>query len=405
MKINKIAIALIILTLTGCVHLKVESDPPGAKVTINNRNFGTTPTNAIKISRSYPIIIKKNGYETYEGTISSANTNPYKVTLVEKEKEKTGLISITIVSEGGKIITTKEKVHAETNTIERSPNVKSVRKITNLSEYAWLGNFQISPDGRNVIFEQYEEESIDGKTSSYANLWSTSTSHGPVRRVTQGKYFDRSPAFSPEGKDIYFSSNRLASFDIWKLSYVSGAGLALKTNSSMMQENYPSKSPDDSTLLFSSFVRGSKIKQIWTLGSKNGELLQLREGQWPRWFPNGQKIIFSSIQRTTGEWKIWTMSKDGASPIQISTTNGSSDIHASVSPNGKKIVFASNRAKSENQKNYDIWFCDIDGSNLIQLTTNGSKDDYPIFSPDGKIIFFRSNRGVKWDIWAMKLAI
>lgn len=406
MKLLKIIFILLLLSfvLAACAHLRVESDPKGADVLINGRNFGKTPTKAIRITRTYPIEISKDGYKTYQGTISSGDGNPYKVTLEEKEREKTGFISVTIVSDGNKIITTKEKVHAETNTIERSPNVKSVRKMTNLSEHLWLGAFQVLPDGKSIIFEQFEEESVDGKTVGYSNLWITPTSPGPVRRITQGKYFDRSPSFSTDGKYIYFSSNRLDSLDIWKLSYISGAGLALITNSTMMQEDYPSISTDDTTLLFSSFVRGSRIKQIWTLGS-HGELLQLREGKWPRWYNNNRNIIFSSLQRTTGEWKIWTMSKDGSSPIQISTTNGSNDIHASVSPDGKKIIFASDRAKSGDRKNYDIWLSDINGANLTQLTTNGSKDDHPVFSPDGKTIYFRSNRGIKWDIWAMKLAM
>jgi len=402
---KKIVLCFALLFMVSCAHLRVESDPSGADVRISGRNFGKTPTTAIKISREYPIEISKEGYETYVGTISPGDINPYRVTLKEKERERSGFISITVISEDGKIMTKKEKVHAENDTIERSPNVKSVRKVTNLSEFSWLVNFEISPDGRTIVFEQYDEERVDGQKSSYSNLWSTPTSSGPVRRITQGKYFDRAPSFSSDGQSLYFSSNRLDSFDIWKLSYQTGSGLALKTNSAMMQEGFPSVSKDDSIILFSSMVKGSNIKQIWTLGTYNNELLQLREGRWPRFFNNDKSIIFSSLQRTTGEWKIWTMNADGSSPIQISTTNGSNDIHASVSPDGSKIVFSSDRATSRGKKNYDIWLSDIDGSNMIQLTTNGSRDDLPVFSPDGGTIYFRSNRGIKWDIWSMKLAI
>lgn len=403
---KKLFFGVLILTLiSACAQIRVESVPPGADVKINGRNFGKTPTRAIRIKSTYPIEVSKDGYETYVNTINYNDLNPYVVELVKKEREKSGLYSITITSDDGKIVMDKEKVHAETDTIERSPNVKSVRKITDLSEYSWLGSFQISPNGKDIIFEQYEEESVDDKTSKYSNLWSIPAAGGPVRRITQGKYFDKSPTFSPDGESLYFASNRLDSFDLWKLSYISGAGLSLKTNSSMMQEDFPSISDDNSVLLFSSYVKGSNIKQIWTLGMKNNELLQLREGRWPKWFNNNKSILFSGLQRTTGEWKVWTMNSDGSTPMQISTSNGSNDIHASVSPDGKKIVFASDRAISGDKKNYDIWLSDIDGSNLVQLTTNGSRDDFPVFSPDGTTIYFRSNRGVKWDIWAMKLAI
>jgi Tol biopolymer transport system component len=394
---------IIISIIAACSHIRVESEPSNANVQINGRQYGKTPTRPIRLLwiKDYPVVVSKEGYDTFYGNIST-DENPYRVKLVEKEIPQAGNLSVSLTNEDGRIIAIKEVVHAETDTIERSPNVKAVRKITNLPGYSWLGKFQPSPDGKSIIFEQYEEENPD--SSSYSNLWLTSISGGPVRRITQGQYLDNSPSFSSDGKIIYFSSNRLESFDLWKLSSLNGAGLGLITNSTMMQEDYPSTSKDGSIILFSSIVSGSEIKQIWTLGTKNNELFQLREGKWPQWFNIDTSIIYSSLQRTTGEWKIWTMNRDGSFPVQISTTNGSNDIHASVSPDGKKIVFASDRGISAGKRNYDIWLCDIDGSNLLQLTTNGSHDDYPVFSPDGNTIYFRSNRGVKWDIWAMKLA-
>lgn len=386
--------------LFSCAHVSVDSNPREAQVKINGRSFGETPTVPIRIRKQYPIEISKNGYETFYGKISPDDRSPYHVDL---KRILAGYIDIQVINEDGNIFSIKEKVHAETDTIERSPNVKSVRKITDISEYSWLESFQVSPDGRQIVFAQYEEELLNEEP--YSNLWTISTSGGPVRRITQGKYFDRSPSLSSDGKFLYFSSNRLDTFDIWSISFFTGEGLSLRTNSSMMQEDFPSVSEDGFLLLFTALTKGTKIKQIWTLGLKNNELFQLREGAWPKYFNNDSSIIFSGIQRTTGEWKIWTMNKDGSSPMQISTTNGSNDIHASVSPDGTKIVFASDRGVSNGMKNYDIWLCNIDGSNLIQLTTNGSRDDMPIFSPDGRYVFFRSNRGVKWDIWSMELAI
>ncbi len=395
---------LLFLFLVSCSHLRVESEPSGASVKINDRYYGSTPTKPIRIKmmREYRIAVSKEDYNTHYGVISYGDESPYRVKLIKKEKEKAGLVSVTITNEDGNIVARKEQVHAETDTIERSPNVKSVRRVTDQPDYFWVGKFHISPDGKSIVFEQYEEEQADN--NAYSNLWATPIAGGPVRRITQGNYLDNSPCFSSDGKLLYFSSNRLDSFDLWKLSYASGAGLGLITNSSTMQEDYPSISKDGTIILFSSVVRGSEIKQIWTLGTKNNELFQLREGKWPQWFNSDLSIIYSSLQRATGEWKIWTISRDGSFPVQISTTSGSNDIHASVSPDGRTIVFASDRGVSDDRKNYDIWLCDIDGSNLTQLTTNGSHDDYPVFSPDGKTIFFRSNRGVKWDIWAMSLA-
>lgn len=400
----RLLIIIIPLLAISCANIIVDSEPPGADVWINNRYFGQTPTAPINIKRKFPITITKDNYEPFHGTITRSHNSPFKVALEkipEKPKERAGNVLIKIGLEDGGIM--KESVYAETEVIERSPNVKAVRRITNLSENSWLGDFQISPSGENLIFSIYEEEK-DEKLSSYSNLWSANAfSSGPMRRITQGKYFDQTPSFSPDGEQIFFSSNRLDSFDIWRLSFLAGSGIALITSSSNMQEDYPSINQVNDIILFSSEVKGSKIKQIWTLNNNSGELLQLREGRWPIWFHD--KIVFSAIQRTTGEWKIWIMEKDGSSPIQISTSDGSNDIQPVISPDGRFIAFASDRALSGNMRNYDIWLSDIDGKNLIQLTTNGSRDDNPIFSPNGQTIYFRSNRGIKWDIWAMDLGI
>lgn len=86
MNLLKIILLLLPFALVACAHLRVESDPKGADVLINGRNFGKTPTKAIRINRTYLIEISKDGYKTYLGTISSRDDNPYKVILEEKKR-------------------------------------------------------------------------------------------------------------------------------------------------------------------------------------------------------------------------------------------------------------------------------------------------------------------------------
>jgi Tol biopolymer transport system component len=114
--------------------------------------------------------------------------------------------------------------------------------------------------------------------------------------------------------------------------------------------------------------------------------------------------MYSAVDRNTGKTKIWTMSPDSSQPIQLTQAADCNDIDACWSPDGKQILFASDRGQANGVQNFDIWLINSDGSNPKQLTTNGSRDDKPIFSKDGKAVYFRSNRGMKWDIWVMELA-
>jgi len=63
------------------------------------------------------------------------------------------------------------------------------------------------------------------------------------------------------------------------------------------------------------------------------------------------------------------------------------DAEATVSPDGTKIVFTSDRSGD-----LELYTCDIDGSNIVQVTTGLGYDGGAFFSPDSKKLVFRSSR-------------
>lgn len=74
------------------------------------------------------------------------------------------------------------------------------------------------------------------------------------------------------------------------------------------------------------------------------------------------------------------------------------DDHPAFSPDGKRIVFTSNRA---DPSNWEIYVMDVNGSNPQRLTNSPGLDTEPVFSPDGSLIVFCSERGGNLDIWVM----
>jgi Tol biopolymer transport system component len=90
------------------------------------------------------------------------------------------------------------------------------------------------------------------------------------------------------------------------------------------------------------------------------------------------KIAFSS--RRDGNGEIYLLTAEGETNI---TNNPAEDIEADLSPDGKRIVFASDREGS-----YDIWVVNVDGSGLIRLTEESAGDFGPRWSPDGERIAF-----------------
>lgn len=120
---------------------------------------------------------------------------------------------------------------------------------------------------------------------------------------------------------------------------------------------------------------------------------------------------------------IYVVGADGSAPRKIVTyatlrrsavahTFQEPDDHPSISPNGRRIVWTSNRADltqgvfEPERINWDIWVADINGQNAQQLTTAPGVDTEPTWSPDGSQIYWATGTDPFFgegdlDIWRM----
>ena len=135
--------------------------------------------------------------------------------------------------------------------------------------------------------------------------------------------------------------------------------------------------------------------------------------------PDGKKIVFTSIR--SGDLEIYTMDIDGSNVKQITHDLGY-DGGAFFSPDSKKLVFRASRPKTpEEIKEYkdflaqglvapvamEIFTCNVDGSDMKQLTHLGKANWAPYFTPDGRKIIFSSNhaatRGFAFQLYTINL--
>ena len=93
---------------------------------------------------------------------------------------------------------------------------------------------------------------------------------------------------------------------------------------------------------------------------------------------------------------------DGLEEIRL-TDNNSEDYSPSFSPDGTKIVFASNRASGGGSS--EIYVMNANGSQQTRLTFDGpfASNNSPAWSPDGERIVFssRGSNGDSSQIWRM----
>ena len=312
----------------------------------------------------------------------------YQIKTVTSEDEGTSLIVVPV----GRL--------AFEETIERSPSVSSVTQITDLKGDRIPGKFALSPDGQTIVFPMLEFQ-----PRSKWNLWrSSSDGSGGISRVTAGNYFDTTPAFSADGKRIYFSSNRNSLRPrVWSVQADGVGGISMLTQGDAFDQS-PSQNSKSERIFYQSMPRFSTNWQVWAISPDGGLPTQMTEGAEPRVSPDGSTILFSVPDSESELLKLWVMGAQGTNPTQLTDGEDSQEINASWSPDGNRIVFASDQAKDSNGKqNYDIWMMNRDGTGLTQLTTNGSTDWAPVFGPNGKFVYFLSNRGFNWEIWRMSI--
>ncbi len=123
--------------------------------------------------------------------------------------------------------------------------------------------------------------------------------------------------------------------------------------------------------------------------------------------PDGKKIVFTSDR--SGDLELWIMDIDGKNQKQLTTGLGY-DGGAFFSPDSKKLVFRASRPQTETDikeykdllaehlvapTNMEIYTCNIDGSDLKQITHLGKANWAPFYHPGGKKIVFSSNHESK----------
>ena len=105
--------------------------------------------------------------------------------------------------------------------------------------------------------------------------------------------------------------------------------------------------------------------------------------------------VIGYFQYFTEAW-VLTATRDGAAggPLIQLTTSEKDDENPCFSPDGKSILFASNRTG-----NFDLYVMDADGRNLRQLTSDAADERQPCWTPDGNIYYTREMNLLVSNIW------
>ncbi len=208
-------------------------------------------------------------------------------------------------------------------------------------------------------------------------------------------------------------------------------------------------SQDGSQLVFQSERQpGNPFFQIYLMDLETGDVDRVSPGHGKTtcaWIhPNGRKVLFASTHddkqakakqkeeielRQTGKerryswdydehFEVYEQDRESGNYVNLTNTRGY-DAEGSWSPDGKLVVFTSNRRAyeggltAEEKKNFeidpaylnDLYIMNADGSDVRRLTTAPGYDGGPFFSPNGSRICWRrfTPNGAIAEVWTMKV--
>ena len=209
---------------------------------------------------------------------------------------------------------------------QEAAHLRNVKQLT--FDFVRAGEGYFSPDGKQIIFQAEEK----GTGNPFYQIYVMDLATKRFRRLSPGIGKTTCSYFSPDGKTIIFASSHLDP-DARK----------------KQAAEYKQREED----------RRNKVHRRY------------------RWDFDEHMDIFS-------------IAADGSGKLKRLTDAKGYDAEGSFSPDGKHIVFCSNRS---GEKNLELYIMDADGKNVRKLTNApGCYNGGPFFSPDGKRVIFRSDR-------------
>jgi Tol biopolymer transport system component/DNA-binding winged helix-turn-helix (wHTH) protein len=255
-----------------------------------------------------------------------------------------------------------------------------------------------SPDGRSLAFIRI----LSFHVSELYLLRLTDdlkAKEEPIR-LTYEYQRTSSPVWSQDGREIIFASGdvwisrlyRIAADKPGKPREIESVGEA----GQLLAISHPARRL--------AYVREVFDPNIWRLrigadgkadGAPTSFISSTRVDFQPQFSPDGKRVAFSSNR--SGHTEIWVCESDSSNAVQLTSFGGPTTESPRWSPDGERIAF-----QSYSNGHTAIYLVNARGGTPERLTHGTSNDGVPSWSRDGRWIYFHSNRSGASQVWKMR---
>jgi dipeptidyl aminopeptidase/acylaminoacyl peptidase len=246
-----------------------------------------------------------------------------------------------------------------------------------------VGAVQLSPDGRRVA---YTVVMRDRPGRPYGQLWIMDLATRKSVRIGGDRDGGGSPLFSPDGKWLAFAGRQGENSGLF-VAHADGSEVSFLTSWSGTNSPLPGAgkdmtwSPDGKQLAYISSTPGSAA-----VDANSDPIVITRylykpdAGEGMTRFNDNQRLHIFTVDVATKQVR--------------QLTKGDFDEHSiDWSPDGKEILFASNREPNQDEFfNYDIFALRVADNSIRRLTATEYIEYEPLWSPDGQHIVYRGTR-------------
>lgn len=195
-----------------------------------------------------------------------------------------------------------------------------------------------------------------------------------------------------------------AESEAWNINAAVAAAESSAPQTAIVPVGEPSIGPNMSTRLYGDIL-DARIPE--TDGPDGFGTINIRQATF-----TNDGSVFDATVSADGNWLLFASTQHspasdlyaqpvGSRVVTRLTTDPAQDVMPSISPDGERIAFASDR-----NGNWDIWVMPSAGGQAMQVTSDATHDLHPSWSPDGThLVFCRlGQQSGRWELWTVDVS-